>query len=88
LKLSQTGEGIIGVFWLVPLIGFVVGAWGHVAQQAWWGPLALSAAILSSVMIVLWWSSLNTSRAFFALLFNTIVLVVAIWQQRTLRRML
>jgi hypothetical protein len=82
LKLSQTGEGIVGVLWLVPLIGFVVGAWGYFGEQVWWGPVALTAAILSSVMILLWWSSLNTSSALFALLFNALVLVLAIWQQR------
>src|SRR5438132_12141009 len=59
LRLSQTGEGIIGVLWLAPLVGFVIGTWGLFGQQAWWGPLALTAAIMSSVMIVFWWSSLN-----------------------------
>ena len=82
LKLSQTAEGIIGVLWLAPLLGFLIGTWGFFAHQAWWAPFALTAAILSSVMIVLWWNSLNTSRAFFALVFNIVVLVVVLWQQR------
>ena len=82
LKLSQTGEGIIGVLWLAPLVGFVVGTWGYFAQQTWWTSPAVTAAILSSVMILLWWTSLNASSAFFALAFNVVVLVVALWQQR------
>ena len=82
LKLSQTGEGIIGVLWLAPLIGFVIGTWGFFAQQTWWGPLVLTTAILSSVMILLWWNSLSASSAFFALAFNAVVLVVVLWQQR------
>jgi hypothetical protein len=82
LKLSQTGEGIIGVLWLVPLIGFLIGTWGYVTQQSWWSSPALTAAILSSVMILLWWSSLNPSSAFFALAFNAVLLAVVLWQQR------
>jgi len=85
LKLSQTGEGIIGVLWLAPLVGFVVGTWGFFAQQSWWAASALTVAILSSVMILLWWNSLNTSSALFALVFNMVVLVVAVWQQRLLQ---
>ncbi len=82
LKFSQAGEGIIGVLWLAPLLGFVLGAWGYFAQQTWWASAALAAAILSSAMILLWWGSLNTSSAIFALLFNLVVLVVVLWQQR------
>jgi hypothetical protein len=82
LKLSQTGEGMIGLLWLAPLLGFVVGAWGYVAQQTWWQPLVLTAVMLSSAMILLWWSGLNTSSAFFALAFNLLVFVVVLWQQR------
>jgi hypothetical protein len=33
-------------------------------------------------MILLWWGSLNTSSAFFALAFNLVVLAAAVWQQR------
>ena len=85
LKLGQTAEGMVGLLWLAPLIGFVLGTWGLVAQQAWWGPLALTAAIVSSLMILLWWNSLSTSSAFFALLFNVVVLIVVVWQQRMIQ---
>jgi hypothetical protein len=84
LQLSQAGEGMIGVLWLAPLAGFVLGAWGLFTDHAWWGPLALAAALLSSVMIVLWWSGLNSSSALFALAFNMVVLVAA-WQARALQ---
>ena len=84
LRLSQTGEGMVGLIWLAPLIGFVIGAWGFFAQQVWWGSLALAAAILSSVSILLWWNSLNTSSAVFALAFNVLVLMAVVWQPRML----
>jgi hypothetical protein len=85
LKLSQTGEGVIGVLWLAPLIGFVIATWGMFTQHAGWPPIALAAAIVSSALILVWRGSLNTSSAFFALLFDVVVLVVAIWQQRLLQ---
>jgi len=64
------------------LFGFLIGTWGFFAHQAWWSSSALTAAILSSVMILLWWTSLNISSAFFALVFNIVVFVVVLWQQR------
>ena len=76
---------MIGLIWLVPLVGFVVAAWGFFAQQAWWGPLALLMAILSSAFILLWWNSLNTSSAFFALAFNVLVVMAVVWQPRMLQ---
>ena len=85
LRLGQSGEGMIGLIWLVPLVGFVIVAWGFLVQQAWWGALALSMAILSSVLILLFWNSLNSSSAFFALMFNVVVLMVVIWQPRMLQ---
>lgn len=85
LKLGQAGEGMLGLLWLLPLIGFVIGTWSLFAQQAWWAPLALVAALVSSIMLLVWWSSLNPSSACFALLFNLVVLAVAIWQQRVVQ---
>ena len=51
LKLGQTGEGIIGVLWLAPLLGFLIGTWGFFAHQTWWGPFALTAAILGQPLV-------------------------------------
>ena len=82
LGAGQAVEGIFGLLWLIPLIGFVAVSWGYLAHQGWWPQLALAAATISLVMIVLWWGSLVTGSAFFALVFDIVVIVVAIRLRR------
>jgi hypothetical protein len=37
------------------------------------------------VLILLFWNSLNSSSAFFALMFNVVVLMAVVWQPRMLQ---
>jgi hypothetical protein len=78
LGAGQTVEGIFGLLWLVPLIGFLAISWGYFTQQGWWPQLALASAVISLAMIVLWWGGINTSSAFFALVVDIIVIMVAL----------
>ena len=55
LGAGQTVEGIFGLLWLIPLIGFVAVSWGYLTHQDWWPQLALVSAAISLAMIVLWW---------------------------------
>jgi len=82
LGAGQVVEGIFSLLWLVPLVGFVAVAWGYFTYQGWWPQLALASTVLSLVMIVLWWGGIDTSSAFFALVFDIVVLVVVIRLQR------
>jgi hypothetical protein len=82
LHIGQTSEGVIGVLWVLPLIGFLLTAVGMFTDQAWWRSRATGSAVLSGVMIVLWWNSLNPASAFFALAFNVAVLAVVLWQRQ------
>jgi hypothetical protein len=36
--------------WLLPGIGFVVGAWGFWRHRSWWQPLVLTSAVASLVL--------------------------------------
>jgi hypothetical protein len=83
LGAGQTLEGILGLVWFIPLIGFVAVSWGYLAHQGWWPQLALASAAASLAMIVLWWGSLITGSAFFALVFDLAVIVVVLWQLRS-----
>jgi hypothetical protein len=83
LGAGQTVEGIFGLLWLAPLIGFVTVSWGYLGHQGWWSQLALISAAISLAMIVLWWGSLVTGSAFFALAFDLAVIVVVLWQLRS-----
>jgi hypothetical protein len=83
LGAGQAVEGIFGLLWFIPLVGFVAVSWGYLAHQGWWLQLALTSAAISLAMIVLWWGSLVTGSAFFALVFDLAVIVVVLWQLRS-----
>ena len=83
LHASQTTEGLIGLLWLVPLVGFVMSAWGCYSESPWWRIAALVSALISTSLIAVWISGLNMSSAFFALVVNAAIAVILLWQQST-----
>jgi hypothetical protein len=83
LGAGQTLEGILGLVWLIPLVGFVAVSWGYLTHQGWWLELALGSAAISPIMIVLWWGSPLVESAFFALVFDLAVIAVVLWQLRS-----
>jgi hypothetical protein len=83
LDAGQAVEGILALPWFIPLIGFVAVSWSYLTHQVWWSQLALASAALSLAMIILWWGSLVTGSAFFALVFDLAVIVVVLWQLRS-----
>jgi len=83
LGAGQTLEGIFGLLWLIPLVGFVGVSLGYLTHQGWWPQLALLSAAISLEMIVLWWSGLVVGSAFFALVFDLAVIAVVLWQLRS-----
>ena len=83
LGAGQTVEGIFGLLWLIPLVGFVAVSWGYLTHQGWWAQPALASAIISLAMIVLWWGGLVVGSAFFALVFDQAVIAVVLWQLRS-----
>jgi hypothetical protein len=83
LGAGQTLEGVFGLLWLIPLVGFVAVSWAYLTHQGWWLQLALASAAISLAMIVLWWGSLVVGSAFFALLFDLAVIAVVLWQLRS-----
>ncbi|HEY0601980.1 MAG TPA: hypothetical protein VGD58_03670 [Herpetosiphonaceae bacterium] len=82
LHAPQPLEGMIGLLWIVPLAGFVAATWGFVAHDARWAMLAFSSAVMSTILLLVWWSSLNVSSAFFALVFNVLVIVAILLQRQ------
>jgi hypothetical protein len=83
LGAGQTVEGIFGLLWLIPLVGFVAVSWGYLTHQGWWPQLAVVSAAISLAMIVLWWGGLVVGSAFFALVFDLAVIAVVLWQLRS-----
>ena len=77
---SQTVEGMVGGLWLIPLLGFVLSAWGCYERSSWWRTTALISALLSAMFIGLWWNSLSLPSAVFALIVDAGITVALIWQ--------
>jgi hypothetical protein len=44
-----------GIIFILIAIGFVLGGIGIFAKQAWWNTAVVGSAILSSVLIILFW---------------------------------
>ena len=80
LHADQTFEGIVGILWLIPLIGFVAAAGGYYAGAIWWREAALAAATISTLLLVVWWNSLNTASVIYALMLNLTVITILLWQ--------
>jgi hypothetical protein len=67
-----------GLIWVLATAGFVAVAVGLFADAPWWRPLAVASAVVSLVGLLLFWATPAASSAFFALLFNAIV-ILSLW---------
>lgn len=83
---AQSVEGTVGLLMILPLAGFLIAGWGLIGGAEWWRTAGLISAILSTVLMVLLWNGINTSSAFFAIVFNLVVIAAAIWQPAFLAR--
>jgi hypothetical protein len=68
-------EQVVGLLWLIPLVGFIAVAYGVVTDQGWWQFAALLLAGISALLIVLWWAALPVQPATSALAFNLLLMV-------------
>ena len=68
--------------WLAFVLGFLFSGIALSIYFRSWVDLVVPTAI-SLALIVLWWGSLVTGSAFFALVFDLAVIVVVLWQLRS-----
>jgi hypothetical protein len=80
LHMGQTTEGLLGVLWILPLIGFLAAGWGYTTDAKWWSTVALGVAAFSCILILVWLDGINGSSAMFAFLFNLLVIAVVLWK--------
>ncbi len=80
LHTSQTVEGVVGLLWMIPLVGFVASAWGLYFDATWWRGSLLAASIVSAALIVAWWDGVTPSAQIYALIFDGIVIAVLVFQ--------
>lgn len=80
LHASQTLEGVVGLLWIIPLVGFAAGAWGFYSETTWWRTVLLAASITSAALVVVWRKGLVPSTALYAVIVDVIVIAVLVWQ--------
>lgn len=71
---SPVGKAF-AVLWLVAMIGFVGSALGLITNQPWWPSMAVASAVISLVVILPWWNTINPSTRFWATAADVIVIV-------------
>ena len=69
LDVGATGIRVVGLFWLLAAIGFVVAGGGAFTQQPWWGTVTLGVTLFSLALCILGWP-----EARFGLLVNLAIL--------------
>lgn len=74
---SPAGQISAGI-WLVALVLFLAAAIGLVRGASWWAPTVLTAAVLSLLVLVLWWNTITPeSRVWVALVDGAIIVALA-----------
>lgn len=74
---NATGGAVRAIgaaLWLLVTVGFVASAVGIVSASPWWRNLVIIAAIVSLVLLVLFWNGLGRSWVINAAIFNLVVL--------------
>jgi len=55
IPLSGTLQTIFGVIWLIPVILFLIAATGLALNRQWWRMVAIGAAVISQILVIIWW---------------------------------
>lgn len=79
---SPVGKAF-AVLWLVAMIGFVAAALGLASNQSWWPPVAVAASVISLVVILPWWNTINPGTRFWASAADVVVIVAFAFPWRT-----
>lgn len=67
-------RGLGGLIWLAAIVGFTAVAIGLMNSTGWWRPVAIAAAAVSSLGLLLFWTTPISSPVLSALVFNLMVL--------------
>jgi hypothetical protein len=64
----------LALVWLVPLAGFLAGAYGLSTGQEWWRPVLTISSVVSIVAVLPWWRVMPVPSYLGALLVDLLVL--------------
>jgi hypothetical protein len=71
---SPAGKSL-ALLWLIPLVGFLFGAYGLWTGQEWWRPVLAVASITSIAVVLPWWGVMPTFSYLGAIAVDLAVLV-------------
>lgn len=74
LAVSDITLQILALAWLVAMFVFVVVGFGLIAGKGWWQPWALAGAIVSQLVIAVWWTDAAAGT-----IPNLLIAAAAIW---------
>ena len=74
LAVSDITLQILALAWLVAMFVFVAVGFGMLAGKGWWQPWALAGAILSQLVIAIWWTDAAAGT-----IPNLLIAAAAIW---------
>ena len=74
LAVSDTTLQVLAAAWVVAMVIFVAVGFGLIAGKAWWQPWALAGAIVSQLVIAMWWTDAAAGT-----IPNILIAAAAIW---------
>ena len=75
LLTNESVARLVGsLLWLIAIVGFCAAVYGLWNQLSWWRNVTVFAAVLSTIGLVIFWSSTVTSPVISALVINLVVL--------------
>lgn len=55
IPLSNAFKTALGISWFIPVILFLMAAVGLATNRTWWKGFAIAAAIVSQILVIIWW---------------------------------
>ncbi|MEX0796609.1 MAG: hypothetical protein WEB67_05440 [Acidimicrobiia bacterium] len=77
LAVGDTTTRILALMWLGAMIVLLIAGLGALTGHSWWPRWALSGAILSQLVIAMWWSDAATGT-----IPNILIAAAAVWVDR------
>jgi uncharacterized membrane protein len=77
LSVGATTTRILAVMWLGAMIVLLIAGLGALTGHSWWPLWALFGAILSQLVIAMWWSDAATGT-----IPNILIAAAAVWVER------